>query len=96
MIWHNAQIDKVLSELTVEADKGLHTGVADDRIAIFGKNTISNDEKEKYYKHFLKALNSKFNYFLLLIAILLLIFKIIYKESTYFAPIFVLAVVIIN
>ena len=96
MIWHNAQIDKVLSELTVEADKGLHTGVADDRIAIFGKNTISNDEKEKYYKHFLKALNSKFNYFLLLIAVLLLIFKIIYKESTYFAPIFVLAVVIIN
>ncbi|MBR3145455.1 MAG: cation-transporting P-type ATPase [Clostridia bacterium] len=96
MIWHNAPIEKVLNELSVDREKGLHSGIADERIAIYKKNTVTNDERTNYFKHFLRALNSKFNYILLIVAVLLFVFRLKYNASSYFAPIFVLAVIVAN
>lgn len=96
MIWHNTDADLVLKELNVDKDKGLYSGVADESLEIYGKNTIKTENKTKFIKHFLSSLNNKFNYILIILAVLSVITCLVYNDSSIFSPIFIVAILIIN
>ena len=98
MIWHNTEAEKVLKELSVDPDKGLYSGVADERLSIYGKNTIASEEKSNFFKHFLSALNSKLNYILAFLAVLsiILCFAKVPGVSNFISPILIIAIIIID
>ena len=53
MIWHNATAEEVLKELSVDHYRGLANGVAEERLAIYGENTVNIIEQKPLWKRFL-------------------------------------------
>lgn len=96
MIWHSAEALDVLNELGVDKNKGLANGVADLRLGEFGKNVISTQDPPSFAKRFLGQLKSKLVYVLFTISIVSFVLSLVYKESDYFSPLLIIAVVIIN
>lgn len=96
MIWHSSQIDEVLQELYVDSEKGLANGVADQRLEIFGTNTVSTTKDSSFIQKVLKQLNNKMVYVLTAVAIISFIISLIYEKSDVFSPILILAIVLIN
>lgn len=96
MIWHSSPIDSVLKELNSNTDTGIFTGVADELLETYGKNTTANTKHVGLFFKFLSQLKNKTVYLLTAISIITLIVNIIYKTEYFYAPILVVIIVLIN
>ncbi len=96
MIWHSSDKLQVLSELSVDENKGLANGVADLRLEEYGKNLISNSKKESFGKIFAKQLKSKLTISLFVICIISFIISLIYKSDNLLSPFLVIGIVLLN
>ncbi len=96
MIWHSASKDEVLKELEADAFSGLANGVADKRLEENGMNVISNVEQPKFFKVFLSQLKNKTIIALIIISFLSFIVSLLYQDVNSFAPLLIIAIVVIN
>ena len=96
MIWHSAEAIEVLKELGVDKTKGLANGVADIRLDEFGKNVISTEEPTSFLNRVLGQLKNKLVYVLFAISIIAFIISLVYKETDFYSPLLIIAVVVIN
>lgn len=96
MIWHSSKIEDVLSELSVDGEKGLTNGVADQRLAEMGPNTIGDNEQPSFLHYFLTQLKSKVVLALLIIAVISFAVSTIYRLDNAFSPLLIIAIVILN
>ncbi len=96
MIWHSTACDEILRELEVDDKKGLPNGVADMRLKVYGRNVIASVEKPTYFKRFFGQLKSKAVIALIIIALLSFAVSLMYKETGIFAPLLIIAIVLIN
>ncbi|MCQ2455495.1 MAG: cation-translocating P-type ATPase [Clostridia bacterium] len=96
MIWHSSDINSVLNELEVNADKGLSNGVAENRLKKYGKNVIKNIKKPSIFEMFLLQLKDKHVYILSAISILSFIFSIIYDKGDIYSPLLIILIVLLN
>lgn len=96
MIWHSTDCGEILRELEVDDKKGLPNGVADMRLKVYGRNVIASVEKPTYFKRFLGQLKSKTVIALIVIALLSFAVSFMYNEADFFAPLLIIAIVLIN
>ena len=96
MIWHSTASEEILRELEVDDKKGLPNGVADMRLKDYGRNVIARIERPTYFKRFLGQLKSKTVIALIVIALFSFAVSIMYNEADYFAPLLIIAIVLIN
>lgn len=96
MIWHSTACDGILRELEVDDKKGLPNGVAEMRLEQNGRNIIASVDKPTYFKRFLSQLKSKTVIALIVIALLSFAVSLMYKEADFFAPLLIVAIVLIN
>lgn len=96
MIWHSTPCADILRELEVDDKKGLANGVAEMRLLQYGRNVISSVEKPSYFKRLLGQLKSKTVIALMVIALLSFAVSLMYREADFFAPLLIIAIVIIN
>lgn len=96
MIWHSSEKAQVLSELSVDENKGLANGVADLRLEEYGKNLVSNSKREGFGKIFSKQLKSKLTISLFVICIISFIISLIYKSDNLYSPFLVIGIVLLN
>ena len=96
MIWHSTDCGEILRELEVDDKKGLPNGVADMRLKVYGRNVIASVEKPTYFKRFLGQLKSKTVIALIVIALLSFAVSLMYNEADFFAPLLIIAIVLIN
>ena len=96
MIWHSTASDEILRELEVDDKKGLPNGVADMRLKEQGRNVIARVERPTYFKRFLGQLKSKTVIALIVIALLSFAVSLMYNEADFFAPLLIIAIVLIN
>ncbi len=96
MIWHSSEISEVLSELSVDKDKGLANGVADMRLEQNGHNVIENIEKPTYFKRFITQINTKSVYILTVVAIISFVISLVYKQSNFYSPLLIIAIIVLN
>lgn len=96
MIWHSSSADEVLSELKVDKNSGLLTGVADERLEKYGMNVVSSVEKPTFLNLFLAQLKNKTLIALIIISFLSFLVSLIYDDVNSFSPLLIIAIVVIN
>ena len=96
MIWHSTASEEILRELEVDDKKGLPNGVADMRLKEYGINVIARVERPTYFKRFLGQLKSKTVIALIVIFLLSFAVSLMYNEADFFAPLLIIAIVLIN
>lgn len=96
MIWHSTASEEILRELEVDDKKGLPNGVADMRLKEYGINVIARVERPTYFKRFLGQLKSKTVIALIVISLLSFAVALMYNEADFFAPLLIIAIVLIN
>lgn len=96
MIWHGASSEEVLSELSVDSNKGLANGVADERLYTYGRNTIRNIESPSFFKIFINSLKNGWIIALTIISVLSFLLSLIYNKGDYFSPFLIIGVVVLN
>lgn len=96
MIWHSTASEKILRELEVDDKKGLPNGVAEMRLQHYGRNVITSVEKPTYFNRLLSQLKSKTVIALIVIALISFAVSLIYNETGVFAPLLIIAIVLIN
>ena len=95
MIWHSSEIDSVLSELSVDPQKGLPNGVAYERLQTYGKNQVTDIKPVSFLHFFLVQLNKKSVYALTIIALLCIFVSFLYGKSD-FSPLLIIVIVLLN
>lgn len=96
MIWHNATAEEVLKELSVDHYRGLANGVAEERLAIYGENTVNIIEQKPLWKRFLLQLNNTLTISLIAVSILSYILCLVKNvENAYFA-LLIIAILLLN
>lgn len=96
MIWHSSQVQDVLNELEVNADKGLANGVADLRLKTYGKNVIKSVVKPSFKKHLFSQLKDKYVYILATVAIISFLLSLVYGKADYYSPLLIIAIILLN
>ncbi len=96
MIWHSSEVADILKQLDVDAANGLSNSVADSRLETYGKNTTLYGEKISFTKRFISQLKNKVVYFLIAIAIVSFVVDLVYKQSDFYYPLLIIAIVAIN
>ncbi len=96
MIWHSSDYNEVVNELSSNIDLGLNSVEADERLEIYGKNTITTITKPSFLKHLLNALGSKMVIALVLVSLVAFTLSIVYSVGSPFASLMIIAVVILN
>ncbi|MBQ8203320.1 MAG: cation-transporting P-type ATPase [Clostridia bacterium] len=96
MIWHSSDKAMVLTELSVDENKGLANGVAEMRLNEHGKNLISNSKAKTFGEILGTQLKSKLTISLFIICIIAFIISLIYKLDNAFSPLLVIGIVILN
>ena len=77
MIWHSSDKEQVLSELSVDENKGLANGVAEMRLEEYGKNLVSSSKKESFGEILVNQLKNKLTISLFVICIVSFIVSLI-------------------
>ena len=85
MIWHSASSEDVLAELSVDSNKGLANGVADDRLKVYGENAIKNIKPKSFMQIFISSLKSGWVIALTIVALLSFLLSLIYDVFFKFA-----------
>ncbi len=96
MIWHNSTVREVLEEFSVDPDKGLHSGIADQRLEQYGKNIIKKEKSISFLRCFLNQLNNKWVYILAAVALITMAICFAYKQEGAFTPLIMIAIIIFN
>ncbi len=96
MIWHDATVEEVLSELSVNVASGLANGVAEERLEAYGKNEIKTTQKVSLLKRFVAQLKSKTLIALIIISIVTFVINLVYLQENPYAPLILIAIVLIN
>ena len=95
MIWHSSDTASVLKQLKTDADQGLTSTEAADRLEIYGKNTTALKGKS-FFSTFLGQLNNKLVYFLFAVSLISMVVNLIYNPSDFYFSILIIVIVIIN
>lgn len=96
MIWHSASYEDVLAELSVDSNKGLANGVADDRLKIYGENAIKNIKPKSFMQIFVSSLKSGWVIALTIVALLSFLLSLIYDTGDFYSPLLIIAIVVLN
>lgn len=96
MIWHSASSQDVLKSLEVDANSGLANGVVDDRLQVYGQNTISRTRKISLLKRFLAQFKSKTVIFLIVISLISFVVSTIYSIENSISSLLIIAILVFN
>ncbi|MEE0945250.1 MAG: cation-transporting P-type ATPase [Acutalibacteraceae bacterium] len=96
MIFHSSKTEDVLAYFEVDSEKGLLTGVADERLEEHGENIIENTKKTSFKESAISLLCSPINLILIISAILSLIINLTYDKNNWYSPIFIFIMLLIN
>jgi len=96
MIWHSANLNEVLEELSVDANIGLANGVADQRAQEYGTNEIEENKKISLLKRFLLQFKSKTLIALLIVCIVSFIVSTLYNQPKAYMALVIIGVVVVN
>lgn len=96
MIYHSSKTEEVVSFLQVDENKGLPTGVADQRLEEYGKNIISNNQKVSLREIIVSQFKNHINIFLFISAVLSLIVNLVYNRQNWYSPILISLILCIN
>lgn len=96
MIWHNATPQDVLDELDVDDKRGLTNNEVDERLQKYGQNVISKMEIPTFLDRFLSQLKNKTVIILIITALASFFVSLAYNKLNTFAPLLIIAIVIIN
>lgn len=96
MIWHSSEVEDVLKQLATTKDYGLANGAALELLDVYGENTTSSKDRTNLFTKFLYQLKNKVVYLLIAISIASLIVSIIYSQGTFYFPLLIIAIVLLN
>ncbi len=96
MIWHSAELNEVLEELSVNSETGLANGVAQERFEEFGSNEVSDSDKISLLKRFLLQFKSKTAITLIIVSIISFIVSLAYNQPQAYMPLLLIAILVIN
>lgn len=96
MIYHSAQIQDVITNFEVDPEKGLPTGVADQRFAEHGKNLLIKTKKTSILSNITSQLKNPVNIILVISAVITFIVNLIYVKENWYSSILIFLMLIIN
>ena len=96
MIYHSSKAEEVLAYFEVDCEKGLPTGVADQRLSEYGENIIENSKKTSTKESLIAQLTNPINIILIISAILSLVINLTYDKSNWYSPILIFIMLCIN
>ncbi len=96
MIFHSSKAEDVLTYFEVDSEKGLPTGVADQRLCEYGENIIENSKKTSTKESLIAQLTNPINIILIISAILSLVINLTYDKSNWYSPILIFIMLCIN
>ena len=70
MIWHSSNTENVIAYFNVNAEKGLPTGVADERIEEFGQNIVNVTKKTSLKDTIFKQIKNYSNMLVIISSVL--------------------------
>ncbi len=92
MIWHSSNTENVITYFNVNAEKGLPTGVADERIEEFGQNIVNVTKKAPLKDTILKQIKNYSNMLVIISAVLSFVVYLLYDAAKWYFPVLSLAV----
>jgi len=96
MIWHSSNIEDVKKELGVNTDTGLAAAEIAGRIAEYGENTRMTNRDKNIAKKVFKHMTPTIDVLLIIISGVVLVTDIIAKESGWYVPLIVFALLLLN
>ncbi len=96
MIYHSTETSEVLSHFEVDPQKGLPTGVADQRYAKYGGNVLTKAKKTPLLSHVQAQLKNPVNLLLITCALMALIINFIYPAAPFYSFILVILILAVN
>ena len=93
--WHTIPIDRVLSELEVNPQKGLSTDVVKEREAKYGLNKLAEPPKRSFFRLIFDQLNNFVIILLIVAAIISAVVSYMHNEP-YVESIAILAIIVLN
>ena len=96
MIWHSSNIDDVKKELGVDDSVGLSAAEIPAKIAFYGENKQTHTQKPNILNKILKHITGPADIILMVVAAVVFAVNIISGSNTWYLPIIVLALIIIN
>ena len=96
MIYHSSTTDEVLSYFEVDSEKGLPTGVADQRLIKYGKNIMSKAKKTSLLSVINAQLKSHINIIILISGLLSLTVNLLYNRHHWYSPILIFFMLALN
>ena len=90
-----SNIDDFVSEMRVDAENGLTSEQAIDRIQEYGKNELNSSKQKKWYQYFISSLITPFNLILIGIIFVLIYTDIYLTTPPSYANIIVICVLIL-
>lgn len=96
MIYHSSQINEVIANFEVDPEKGLPTGVADQRFAEQGGNLLSKAEKTSLSGSIMAQLKNPVNIILIVSAALSFTVNLIYPTDKLYSFFLIILILAIN
>ncbi|MBR2043785.1 MAG: cation-transporting P-type ATPase [Clostridia bacterium] len=96
MIYHSADVEEVISHFEVDPNKGLPTGVADQRFAEHGGNILTKAEKTPLITQIMLQLKNPVNLFLINCAVISLVINLVYMKDKFYSPLLIILILAIN
>ena len=96
MIYHSSTTDEVLSYFEVDSEKGLPTGVADQRLIKYGKNIMSKAKKTSLLSVIKAQFKSHINIIILISGLLSLTVNLLYNRHHWYSPILIFFMLALN
>ncbi len=96
MIYHSAQTQEVISNFEVDPEKGLPTGVADQRIVEFGSNLLTKSKKTSMLKNVTAQIKNPVNIILTVSAIIAFVVNLIYIKDIWYSPVLIILMLLLN
>ena len=96
MIYHSSSAEDVINYFGTDENKGLLTGVADEKLEEYGKNIINNTNKVSLKDIILTQLKNNVNIFLAICAAVSLFINIVYERHNWYSPILIILILLIN
>ena len=96
MIWHNHGAAEVAAELQSDLEKGLTAETAAERLAIYGKNRLTDQKKRTFLQRFAAQMKDFMVIILLIAAAVSIIVTIMEGKNDWLEPIVIVAIVVLN
>ena len=96
MIWHSAPLSDVLNELKTGSENGVSPAEAAERLRKVGLNQLKEEEKSSPFRHLLSRLADPWSILLVLAVVVTIIINLITGSGSWWEPILILAVLLLN